>query len=134
MFVNTIPAAPGFSTVYSPRGIVTGRKLYTARDCKVQFGTYVEATEDASVTNTVHVRTHNCITLRISGNRQGSTMCFDLQTINAVTRCVVTELPMPDRITALVNRLDSQARGNKYADDVQFLNCKQEFFEWEMKK
>ena len=43
--VNAIPATLGVSAVYSPRGMVSQHKLDIARDCKVQFGAYVEASD-----------------------------------------------------------------------------------------
>ena len=41
MVVNAVPANLGVSQVYSPREIVTQRKLDMKKDCKVQFGAYV---------------------------------------------------------------------------------------------
>ncbi len=45
-----------------------------------QFGAYLEASRDETVTNTSRPWTHPCIALGPSGNVQGSTKCFDLLT------------------------------------------------------
>ena len=43
LFVNVVPDALGVSERYSPREIVTQRKFDFERDCKVQLGTYLQA-------------------------------------------------------------------------------------------
>ena len=57
MILNNVPATLGVSKVYSPREIVTQQKLDMNKDCKVHFGTYVEASKDAKITNTMKSRT-----------------------------------------------------------------------------
>ena len=84
--VNAVPAAEGISQVFSPREIVTQRKFDFKKDCEALFGSYVEASTDAIVTNDMKSRTHSCISLRPSGNWQGSTKCFDLSTGKAAIR------------------------------------------------
>ena len=76
--VNAVPAAEGISQVFSPGEIVTQRKFDFEKDCKTLFGSYVEASTDAIVTNDTKSRTHSCIALGPSVNWQGSTRCFDL--------------------------------------------------------
>jgi hypothetical protein len=68
MMVNAIPAAEGISQLLSPREIVTQRKIDFRKDCKALFGSYVEASTDAIVTNDMKSRTHSCIALGPSGN------------------------------------------------------------------
>ena len=89
LFINVVPDALGVSERYSPREIVTQRKFVFERDCKVLFGTYVQVSNDAIVTNTMKLRTHGCVALGTSGNWQGSSKCFDLETGKVVTRRVV---------------------------------------------
>ena len=132
--VNAIPATLDVSAVYSPRGMVSQHKLDITRDCKVQFGAYVEASDGKIFTNTMKSRTHGCITLSPSGNWQGSTLCFNLETGKAVKRHIVTKLPMPDRAKDPVNRWGSKEHGKKYTDCVEFLNCRQRLFDWENKE
>ena len=66
-FLNAVPDALGVSTICSPREIVTRRKLDVALDYKVQFGAYIEASEDAVVSNTIKSRARECIALVPSG-------------------------------------------------------------------
>ena len=41
IMVNELPENLGVSQVYSPREIMTQRKLVTEKDCKIQFSAYV---------------------------------------------------------------------------------------------
>ena len=68
MFVNAVLDALGVSEQYSSRELVTQRKFDFQPDCKVQFGTYVQASNDAIVTNTMQLHTHRCVALGTSGN------------------------------------------------------------------
>ena len=74
LFINVAPDALGVSERYSPRKIVTQNKFDFERDCKVLFRTYVQASNDAIVTNTMKLRPHGCVALGTSGKWQGSTM------------------------------------------------------------
>ena len=58
--------------------LVTGRGVDYNLDCRATLGAYVQATTDEIVTNDNTPRTHGCIALGSSGNRQGSLKCFDL--------------------------------------------------------
>ena len=53
---------------HSPREVVTGRRFNVERHCRCVFGEYVEASEDADVTNDMKPRTESCIVLGWSGN------------------------------------------------------------------
>ena len=68
MFVNAVLSTEGISQIFFPQEIVTQRKIDFKKDCKVQFGLYVEASTDAIVTNDMMSRTHGCIALGPSGN------------------------------------------------------------------
>ena len=61
MMLNAVPDASGISEKYSPREIVTSRKLDMKKDCRARFGAYVEASKDADITSTMAKRTHSCI-------------------------------------------------------------------------
>ena len=83
---------------FSPREIVTGLSTDYKRDCKVDIGSYVEASADATVTNDNTERTRSCIALGPVGNRQGSVK----SRLNVLTssreklhRRTVTQLPWP---------------------------------------
>ena len=131
VFVNAVPDSLGFSESYSPREIVTQRKFDFERDYKVKFGAYIQASDDVIVTHTMKLRTHGCITLGTSRNWQGSTMCFELDNGNVVTRRVIEVLPMPDHIIERVNKWGKMTRGKEYSVCVEMFNCKNQLFDWD---
>jgi hypothetical protein len=110
MWINAFPSKNGVSTQYSPREIVTGTKLDYSKHCKALWGSYVEASEDADVTNTLKQRTYPCIVLGPTGNFQGLVKCFNLETKQVIKRHRVTELPMPDRVIRRVINLGKKAK------------------------
>ena len=56
MFVDAVPAAEGISGVFSPCDIVTQQETDSKKDCKAQFGWYMEASTDAVVRNDMKSR------------------------------------------------------------------------------
>jgi hypothetical protein len=96
MWINGMPAENGASSIFSPREIVTGLKLDFVKHCKYLWGSYVEASEDAEITNTLRSCTFPCIMLGPTGNTQGSVWCFNLQSKQVIKRRTVKPLPMPD--------------------------------------
>ena len=131
VLVNAVPDTLGVSERYLPCKIVTQRKFDFKRDCKVLFGAYVQASDNAMVTNTMHLRTHGCVALGTAGNWQGSTQCFDLDTGKVVSRRIISVLPYPGYIVKRVNEWGKTPRGEKYSDGVKFLNRSREPFDWE---
>ena len=59
MFVDVVTATEGISQNYSPQEIVTQQHTDFVKDYKVEFGQYVQANEDAMVTNTMKARTQS---------------------------------------------------------------------------
>ena len=59
---------------------MTGLTVNFTKKCTVDVGAYVEASTNAIITNGNNDRTHACIALGPSGNRQGSINYFDLDT------------------------------------------------------
>ena len=80
---------------FSPREIVTGLSTDYERDCKIDPGSYVEASTDAIVTNDNTERTRSCVAIGPVGNRQGSVKCFDIETGKILHRRTVIQLPWP---------------------------------------
>jgi hypothetical protein len=89
MWINAFPSENGVSTQYSPREIVTGTKMDYSKHCKALWGSYVEASKDADITNTLKQRTYPCIVLGPTGNFQGSVKCFNLETKQVIKRRTV---------------------------------------------
>ena len=95
------------------------------------FGSYVQASNDVFITNTMKLRTHGCVALGTSGNWQGSTKFFDIETAKVVTRRVVKVVLYPDRVIKRVNDLGKTPHGEKHSDGLEFLNRHKQPFDWE---
>ena len=104
-WLNTFPPAGGVSAQYSPRAIIMGRPVEYEKNCKVKFGSYVEAYNENKPTNTPKERTISGIFLRSLDNRQGGYEVLDLQTGQTTTRFKVTELNMPVEVIKRVEQL-----------------------------
>ena len=98
MMLNVLIGDDGISTKFLPREIVTGRCFAVEKHRRTVFGEYVEASEDADITNDMKPRTQPCIALGWSGNEQGSIVCFQVRNAKLVRRRTVEPLPMPDQI------------------------------------
>ena len=58
---------------------MTGLSTDYELDCKVNIGSYVEASTNATVTNDNTERTRSCVALGPVGNMQGSVKYFDIE-------------------------------------------------------
>ena len=105
MWINAFPPKGGVSANISPRGIMTGTQFDYTKHCKLPFGSYVQAHEEPSPTNTQAARTVGAICLGPTGNLQGSYKFLNLRTGRLITRRSWTSLPMPDEVIARVNAL-----------------------------
>ena len=80
------------------------------RDCKVDVGSYVEASTAAIVTNDNKERTRSCVASGPVGNRQGSVKCFDIETGKLLHRRTVTQVPWP-LDNDLIRKVESWGKG-----------------------
>ena len=118
---------------FSPREVVMGLSTDYARDCKVDVGSYVEASTDAVVTNDNKERTRSCVALGPVGNRQGSVKCFDIETGKLLHRRTVTQIPWPLN-NDLIRKVESWGKRSVRAikrNRIDFLNRKGEKFDWD---
>ncbi len=113
--VNSFPAKLGVSQIHSPREIVTGQKLDVKTDLRAQFGSYVEASYDNIITNHMTDRTHRCIALGTTVNRQGSLTCFDLLT------GAFDVLPILDRVVKVLNAWGKRSQ-EQYGNRLELRN------------
>ena len=67
-FVNDVLVVEGIYRVFSPREILTKHILGFKKDCKAQFGAYVETSTDAIITHDTTSRAHKYLALGPSGN------------------------------------------------------------------
>eukprot|EP00804_Cyclotella_cryptica_P018940 CCRYP_006455-RA/>CCRYP_006455-RA protein AED:0.43 eAED:0.43 QI:0/0/0/1/0/0.5/2/0/319 len=128
-WLNSTPVTNGISTSLSPREIMTQQKVDFQRYCRVPFGAYIEASKDATITNTMWPRTHGCSALGPSSNLQGSIKCFNLKMGMVVKRCTVAKLPMLDAVI----RKNSfwKSKQVQFLDKLQFLNRMKETSHWD---
>ena len=132
LMINAFPAAQGVSERYSPREIVTGRGLVFGTSIpNILFGTYVEASIDAVITNTNQLRTYAGIYLGPVGNIQGTHKVFDLKTGVVKKTRTVTEFPMPDNVILLVNAWGKRYQKNLRSSLVTFLDRRKQPYDWE---
>ena len=104
------------------RTIVTRIPANYERDFKAAQGDYVEAEMDRVITNTNEPRTHPCLYLGPSGNRQGSSKCLDLDTNKVVHRRALHVLPMPDDVKRKVEALGKRGARAIERGNITFRN------------
>ena len=93
-------------TRISPIEQFTGMKIDAARDLRVQFGDYVQATV-RNTDNSLQSRTQGCIALLPMGNLTGSVKMWCLATNHTVIKDQFKILPMSDLVIQHINRLAS---------------------------
>ena len=121
--INAVPSKVGVSRSLSPSEIVFGRKLDYNIDCRISYGSYVEASPDADITNTMDARTVPCIALETTGNIQGSHRVFDLNSGKVLVRRTVKEMPFPERVLKRVNEW-GKIHGSAYGRKLVILDRK----------
>eukprot|EP00956_Cyclotella_meneghiniana_P035517 scaffold115573_cov38-Cyclotella_meneghiniana.AAC.1 len=130
-WINGFPNENGVSKVYSPREIVTGMSIDFKAHARARFGSYIEASEDADITNNMQGRTVPCICLGPSGNVQGSVVCYNLETKKVIKRRTIKPLPMPDRVIKRVISIGKASKRKRTAERLQFLNRHKQTFDWD---
>ena len=115
----------------SPRELVTGRGVDYNKDCRAGLGAYIRASIDKVVTNNNTPRTHGCIALGPSGNRQVSLKCFDLETGKLVVLRISKQIPWPDRMLKIACEWGRNSKNLVMKDSIQFLNKKGKKFDWD---
>jgi hypothetical protein len=124
LWLNSLPAAAGVSNKYSPWEIVLGCKLDFKKHCKTTFGSYAQAHDDPTITNTMQPQTFPGIFLSPTGNRQGTHKVFDINTGVVKKPRTITPLPMPDRVIAVIK---DWGRHHQKED----LNQKRQQYDWD---
>ena len=103
--LNLFPPADGVSDTMSPRMLVTGLPNPDYRQCKLEFGAYVQVFEDNLPSNTTKARTRGAIALYHTGNAAGDYFFMSLTTGTVIQRHQWTELPITDDAIARVHEL-----------------------------
>ena len=108
--LNFFPAKNGVSQYYSPRMILHQRSLDYSRHCQYAMGTYVQAHDEPTVSNTNAPRSLDCIYLRYNDNAQGGHELLHLPTNAVIKRRTVTPVPITPAIIKQVHALAAQER------------------------
>ncbi len=103
LWFNSLPAAAGVLEQYFPHEILLSRYLDFAKHCIVPFGSYMEAYDNPTITNTMQLCTFLGIFLGPTSNHQGTHKVFDTNTGAVKKPCTVTPLPMPNRVISIIN-------------------------------
>ena len=103
------------------------------RDCKVDTGSYVEASTVATMTNDDTERTRSCVAFGPVGNRQGSVKCFDIDSGNILHHRTVTQFPWPldNGLVKNVEELGKKGASAIKKGCIDFLNRNGEKFDSE---
>ena len=86
---------------------------------------------DAIVTNDNTPRTHSCIALDPSGNRQGYVKCFDLETGKVVVRRTKNQIPWPERMTEKASAWVRRSKELISKNAIRFRNRHRGNFDWD---
>eukprot|EP00980_Cylindrotheca_fusiformis_P017791 scaffold5611_cov107-Cylindrotheca_fusiformis.AAC.1 len=121
--MNLLPHPDGISQDFSPRTLVTGRRVDFDVDLRVPIGSYCEVHDHPAITNTETERTTTAIALTATGNLSGSYYFLSLQTGRRIKRSRWTEKPITEEVIQHVHTL-ANAEANAALRDDPFL------FEW----
>eukprot|EP00980_Cylindrotheca_fusiformis_P021605 scaffold8458_cov76-Cylindrotheca_fusiformis.AAC.1 len=109
------PAKGGISAHYSPHMILSHRNVDYKKHCQIEFGSYVQASQENDPTNTNRARAINGIYLCPTNNIQGGHEIMDLYTGRVIVRLKVIEIPVTQTV---INRVE------KMAEDQGFKSLK----------
>ena len=76
----------------------------------VPFGSYVQAHDEPSPSNSQHPRTLDCLYMRFVSNKQGGHELLDLRTGRLITRRKITPMPMTQSVIDLVHGLATREK------------------------
>ena len=113
---------------------MTGLTINNTKHCTVDFGAYVQASIDVTITNGTNDRTHSCIALGPSGNRQGNINCFGLDIGSILLRWKVKQMIWPKRLIRKANAWVERGKKDILKVRISFLNRKGEKFDWDNDK
>jgi len=114
----------------SPREIILRWQLSYDKHAKAPFGCYCEAHDDVdgNKTNTQKERSREAIYLGPTGNFQGTSKFFDLETGKVIKRRKFTELPMPDSV---IKKVEKWADKDKQRAGMPYRNRRNERYDWD---
>ncbi len=105
LWINAFPPKGNVSQHLSPHNILTGIQFDYKKHCQLPFGSYVQAHQEPSPSNTQAACTVGAICLGPTGNIQGAYKFLNLRTGKRITHRCWTALPMPQEVIDRVNQL-----------------------------
>ena len=103
--LNAHPRSAGVSQIYSPREIVTGKRLDFKKHCLIAPGDYCLVHEERLTTNTMKPRASRAVAIGVSSNMQGAYQFLMLDTGSIVTRRSWDKLTVTDDVKARMHEL-----------------------------
>ena len=97
----------------------------------MNFGSYVEAHDDPTVTNDMTPSTHESIALGPTGNMQGTQKVFCINTGKVLKRRKITEFPLPSRVINKVNNWGKRSKIEEYGNKLVFLDRHRQKYDWD---
>ena len=128
-WINAYPHKNSISSIFSPRTIITGRKLDYTKHCRAEFGAYAQVYQHTSPHNSTDLpRAVSALVMGPTGNAQGSYKFYNLDSGRQLVANQFVLLPMPreviDRVHAIADSqnmpadlLFTDADGNIIGDD-----------------
>ena len=129
LWMNDFLLLSGNIEGFSTRELVTGLTINFTKHCAVYVGAYVDAITNAIIPNGNNDRTHACIALGPSGNRQGSINCFDPDTGWVVVHRTVKQMISTERLLRKANAWGKNFKKAILKGQIKFLNRKREKFD-----
>ena len=108
--LNLVLAKGGVSRHYNPHMILQHQPLDWNQHCKFEFGTYVQANQDNTPTNTNAPRTIDGIYLRSCWSRQGGHKIMNLETRECITHQHVIAIPITSTVIKAVEAMAEAQR------------------------
>ena len=103
--LNFFPPIGGVSPYYSPREILSRRRLNYLKHCTIPQFSYAQAHDERDIENTQQARTIDCIYMPPVCSQQGGHVLFNLTTNRIITRRQATIVPMTTAVITMVERL-----------------------------
>jgi hypothetical protein len=114
IWLNSFTNLHGVPQKMSPPTIITGQHIYFDHHCQNEFGEYVQTHEETD--NSMSPRTIGALSMRPTGNDQGSYYYFSLTTGRIINRRQATQLPMPEDVIDMAHVLARQKM-------LKLINC-----------
>jgi hypothetical protein len=115
--VSRINLTPHSGNSISARESFIGRKTEYKIDLKIGFGKFAQAM-NPNVDNSLEPRTHDCISLLPTGNKNGACIFYSISSGRPVTREKWVEVPIPQSVIDMIKK---KAKDEKSLSSTEML-------------